>query len=99
MSAVIFNRDVGKLPISSDRPAGDSPRDGEAFTALKAQIDQLTDIHTNTAVDRSSVVGLASQVLSQEGKDLSAGAWLTAGLLETAGLQGLALDRQRRRAD
>jgi type VI secretion system protein VasJ len=90
VSAVIFNRDVGKLPISSDRPAGDSPRDGEAFTALKAQIDQLTDIHANTAVDWSSVVGLASQVLGQEGKDLSAGAWLTAGLLETAGLQGLA---------
>jgi type VI secretion system protein VasJ len=90
VSAVLFNRDVGKLPISSDRPAGESPRDGEAFTALKAQIDQLTDIHSNATVDWAAVVSLGTQVLGSEGKDLAAGVWLTAGLLETANLRGLA---------
>jgi type VI secretion system protein VasJ len=90
VSAVTFNRDVGKNPISSDRPAGDSPRDGDAFTELKAQIDRLTDIHGNATVDWPAVVKLATQVLEKEGKDLAAGTWLIAGLLETAGLQGLA---------
>jgi type VI secretion system protein VasJ len=87
---VNFNRDVGKRPVREDRPAGESPRDGAAFATLKAQIDHLTDIHANATVDWSAVVALATQVLESEGKDLSAGAWLTAGLLETAGLQGLA---------
>ncbi|ANN68524.1 type VI secretion system protein TssA [Bordetella bronchialis] len=90
MSAALVNRDVGKQPISSDRPAGDNPREGDAFAALKAQIDQLTDIHANAPMDWGAVVTLANQVLGQEGKDLAAGAWLAAGLLETAGLQGLA---------
>nr|WP_275066983.1 type VI secretion system protein TssA [Achromobacter spanius] len=89
MSAVLFDRDVGQHPIQADHPAGVSPRDGEAFAALKAHIDQLTDIHASTAVDWTSVVALANGILQQEGKDLAVGAWLAAGLLETSGLTGL----------
>ncbi|MDH0736665.1 type VI secretion system protein TssA [Achromobacter sp. AGC78] len=89
MSAVLFDRDVGQQPIQADHPAGVSPRDGEAFAALKAHIDQLTDIHASTAVDWTSVVALANGILKQEGKDLAVGTWLAAGLLETAGLTGL----------
>ncbi|MCW3154025.1 type VI secretion system protein TssA [Achromobacter spanius] len=86
---MLFDRDVGQHPIQADHPAGVSPRDGEAFAALKAHIDQLTDIHASTAVDWTSVVALANGILQQEGKDLAVGAWLAAGLLETSGLTGL----------
>jgi type VI secretion system protein VasJ len=77
-------------PISADLPAGASPRDGDAFAALKAQVDQLTDIHANAVVDWPAVVAQAVQILGKEGKDLAAGTWLVAGLLETAQLTGLA---------
>lgn len=89
MSNSNFDRNVGKSPVQPSHPAGTSPRDGEAFASLKALINPLTDIHANGAVDWSSVVILASEILAQEGKDLSVGAWLTVGLLETGGLPAL----------
>jgi type VI secretion system protein VasJ len=90
VSAPSFDRDVGLRPIRADQPAGESPRDGEAFAALKAQIDLLTDIHASAGVDWNTVVNLSVQILSHEGKDLAAGTWLLAGLFETARLPGLA---------
>ena len=88
MSSLQFDRDLGSRPISADLPAGVSPRDGDAYAALKAQIDALTDIHASTPVDWAAVVRLGVQILQQEGKDLAAAAWLTAGLLETRQLAG-----------
>lgn len=85
-----FDRDLGLRPVRPDAPAGDNPRNGEAFTALKTQIDQLTDIHGNASVDWAAVAGLGAQILGQEGKDLAAATWLTAALLETGGPAGLA---------
>lgn len=90
MSSLQLDRDLGSRPISADLPAGASPRDGDAYAALKAQIDALTDIHASTPVDWAAVVRLAAQILQQEGKDLAAGVWLTAGLLETRQTAGLA---------
>jgi type VI secretion system protein VasJ len=90
VSTPSFDRDVGNRPIRADHPAGESPRDGDAFTALKAQIDLLTDIHASAVVDWNTVVSLSVQILGHEGKDLAAGTWLVAGLLETARLPGLA---------
>lgn len=86
-----FDRNVGASPIRADQPAGENPRDGEAYTAMRSQIDLLTDIHASTvAVDWKAIIGLGAQVLGQEGKDLAAGAWLTVALFHTHALVGLA---------
>ena len=85
-----FDRNLGASPIRADRPVGDNPRDGETFAAMRAQIDQLTDIHASAVVDWEAVTRLGTQILNEEGKDLSVGAWLTLALLHTRALAGLA---------
>nr|WP_255592939.1 type VI secretion system protein TssA [Bordetella sp. BOR01] len=81
---------MGASPVRTDQPVGTSPRDGEAFAAMRTQIDQLTDIHATAPVDWKAVARLGTQVLGQEGKDLTVGAWLTVALLHIRGLAGLA---------
>ncbi|MDN5844020.1 MAG: type VI secretion system protein TssA [Alcaligenaceae bacterium] len=90
MSDLISARTLGASPISATQPAGINPRDGEAFNALQAQIDRLTDIHAGEPVEWPMVVKLATAVLGNEGKDLAAGTWLTLALFHEQGLSGLA---------
>jgi len=85
-----FDRNLGASPVRADHPAGDDPRDGEAYAAMRGQIDQLTDIHASGVVDWNAVARLGAQILKDEGKDLSAGAWLALALLHTRALAGLA---------
>jgi type VI secretion system protein VasJ len=81
---------AGLEPITAARPAGGNPRESDSYSALQAQIDRLTDIHTDSGVDWSTVASLAVKVLRQEGKDLSVAAWLTMAWFHLRGLQGLA---------
>ena len=85
-----FHRDLGSCPIQADRPVGASPREGDCYAVLQAQIDRLTDIHATAPVDWELVVQSAETILRDQGKDWSVGVWLTAGLFHTRGLAGLA---------
>lgn len=90
MSDLISARTLGALPISAAQPAGINPRDGEAFNALQAQIDRLTDIHAGEPIEWPLVRKLAANILKNEGKDLAAGTWITLALFHEQGLPGLA---------
>ncbi|MBO1112818.1 type VI secretion system protein TssA [Bordetella petrii] len=90
MSTAGFDRNLGASPIRAGQPAGENPRDGEAYAAMRVQIDQLTDIHASAVVDWNAVARLGTQILNDEGKDLSVGAWLALALLHTRALAGLA---------
>lgn len=83
-------RELGSQPVSAERPAGTSSRDGASFTALKSQIDRLTDLHAGQAVEWPIVERLSAQILREEGKDLAAGTWLAMALYRQRGLSGLA---------
>lgn len=85
-----LERNAGLEPITAELPGGGNPRESDSFSALQAQIDRLTDIHTNRGVDWNTVASLAVKVLRQEGKDLSVAAWLTMAWFHLRGLQGLA---------
>lgn len=90
MSANGFHRDLGSRAVQAGRPAGANPRDGQRYTALRAQMDRLTDIHAAAPVDWQAVTQIASGILGDEGKDLSVGVWLATALFHTRQLPGLA---------
>ncbi len=83
-------RDLGSTPISGPRPAGENPRDNETYAAIQLQLDRLTDIHTENAVDWATVASLSAKILKEEGKDLAAAVWLTVALMYERGPEGLA---------
>ena len=81
---------IGKRPISDDLPAGADIRDSAEFEQIQGEIDKLTAISGNGLVDWPLVTSLCETVLSGKSKDLLLGCYLTGGLLETQGLDGLA---------
>jgi type VI secretion system protein VasJ len=85
-----LDSDLGRQPISEASPAGEDPRDNDAYAAAQAQIDRLTDIHAQGAVDWGVVAASAQQILGREGKDLTAAAWLVLAGLHLQGTAGLA---------
>lgn len=80
--------DLGSAPVSAAQPAGANPRDGENFGLLQAEIDKLTNLNTGS-IDWHRVADLASGILANEGKDVSAAVWLTSAWLHTDGVAGL----------
>ena len=85
-----FHRDLGASPVQADKAVGGNLRDGQNYGALQTQIDLLTDIHATTQPDWQNVVQLASEILAEQGKDLSVGVWLVVALFHTRQLAGLA---------
>lgn len=83
-------RDLGNSPINSSSAAGENPRDNETYATIQTQLDRLTDIHTESAVDWALVASLSEKILKEEGKDLSAAVWLTSASMHEHGPEGLA---------
>lgn len=81
---------LGISPIQAERPQGSSPRDGESFAALEAEIDKLIDLHGQSGPDWKLVSEQASVILRDQGKDLNVAVWLTLGWLHCKGASGLA---------
>ena len=86
--------DLGKTPISEDSPTGSDVRYEPEFEELQAEIDKLSSVTAEGGPDWKKVVGLSSQILEQKSKDLLVAAYLAAGLLQTQGLNGLAIGFQ-----
>ncbi len=90
LTETIPPRDLGSSPISLAKPAGDDARDSATYAAIQSQLDRLTDIHAEAAVDWSTIASLSAKVLTEEAKDLSVAVWLTAALMHQRGPEGLA---------
>jgi len=77
---------LGRTPIPGDQPAGEYAADDTEFEEIRAEVlkDPVREI-----TDWGRVVPRATQILERRSKDFTAGAYLTAGLLETKGYPGL----------
>ncbi len=84
-------QDIGKKPISADKPAGEDVRYDPDFEQLQGEIDKLSIAATESqGVDWPKVVRLGSTILGEKSKHLLVAVYLCAGLMETEGLDGLA---------
>lgn len=81
---------LGVCPIHAEQPAGSSPRDGETYALLEAEINKRLDLHAQAATDWALVSKLAATVLREQGKDLSVATWLLLGWTHLEGASGLA---------
>lgn len=90
----MLNRHLGTSAISAAQPQGLSPRDGDTFAALQAEMGKRVDLHAAEPLDWSLVATLASRILHEQGKDLSAATWLCAAWFRLHGAGGLAAGLQ-----
>lgn len=85
-----IDTDIGKHPISDDLPAGTDIRDSTEFEQIQSEIDKLSAISGSGAVDWVLITSLCETIIASKSKDMLIGCYLTGGLLETQGLEGLA---------
>lgn len=96
---------LGTTPISSDNPVGADVRFSPEFESVEGEIAKLANpVVIDGSEDGSSegarfvyqpvdwhhVVKQSESILRSKSKDLRVATWLTRGLLETEGLEGLA---------
>ncbi len=85
---------LGKEPISSARPTGDDARYEPEYDELQQQVDKLTSVTADGAIDWKRVVKLCSTILSSKSKDIKVAAYLGAALLNLKGVEGLSVGAQ-----
>ncbi len=83
--------ELGKEPIAGDSPTGSDVRYEPEFEDLQAEIDKLSSVTAEGGPDWKKVVSLSSEILQSRSKDLLVAAYLAAGLVQTQGLEGLAI--------
>jgi len=79
---------LGREPISAASPVGDPVRYDEIFERLQAQMDKIGSL-TGEEPDWRQVVELATEILKGKSKDMLVMTYLTLGLFETDGYNGL----------
>lgn len=79
---------LGQKPISESSPVGDPVRYDEIFERLQAQMDKIGAL-TGEEVEWRIVVDLATEILQSKSKDLLVMTYLTLGLFEREGYEGL----------
>jgi type VI secretion system protein VasJ len=82
--------ELGKQPIPGAQPVGNEVREEPAFELLEAELAKLSSAVNSPNMDWNKVTQLSAELLGAKGKDLLVACYLTAGLLETRGLYGLA---------
>lgn len=83
-------KDLGKIPISPESPAGQDVRYEPDFEALSEEIAKLGSPTASSAIDWDNVVDLAAGILENQSKHLQAASYLSYALLKKDGLEGLA---------
>jgi len=74
-------------PLPGDNPTGTDVRYEDAFQDLKGEVDAAQSASGDA--DFGRVVELATTILTEESKDLTAACYLGLGLMRTEGLSGL----------
>ncbi len=85
---------IGRQPVNAMRPAGTDVRDDPRFEALQQEIGKLANPAAEGQTDWARVAQLASLLLADKGKDLLTAGYLSAALLHSDGLPGLAVGLQ-----
>ncbi len=83
--------EIGKSPISGDKPAGEDVAYEPEFELLQAEIDKMSVVSAAGEVDWKKVVELSTTLLSDKGKHLLVCVYLARGLMETMEFKGLCL--------
>lgn len=82
--------DLGTQAIAGPDAAGTDVRNDPDFEAIEAEIAKLSSLSSSNLVDWALVARLATDMLTSKSKDLSLACFLSAALLETRALPGLA---------
>ena len=87
----LVNPEIAKLgtePISPSTPAGESVQYDPQFDQISNEIAKTQSL-TGAVVDWDTVVQLSTALLRSRSKDMRVAAYLTAGLLQKNGYEGL----------
>ncbi|WPL16617.1 type VI secretion-associated protein, family [Thiorhodovibrio winogradskyi] len=82
--------DLGRASIPGASPAGQDARLEADYVDLKSEIEKLSSISQAEQVDWARVVQLGTKILSAQSKDLLVAAYLSVGLAQVKGFQGIA---------
>ncbi len=86
-------RTLGSTPIPGDKPGGVSVMLDADYEAMRVEVQKLDSV-TQEPVNWSSVVDIASEILEKRSKNLLAATYLTLGLFEKQGYEGMAAGLQ-----
>ncbi|MFC1853613.1 type VI secretion system ImpA family N-terminal domain-containing protein, partial [candidate division CSSED10-310 bacterium] len=81
-------KDLGKTPISADKPAGENVQYDPLFESLSEEIQKLASPTASSAIDWNNVIRLSKEILETKSKDLLACLYLSVGLLKIEKLSG-----------
>jgi len=83
--------ELGRLPVSSDRPTGSDIRYDTAFDELQTEVDKLSSPALAGSVDWEKVCRFAADILMHKSKDLLVASYLAVALIHTRGGDGFAI--------
>jgi len=83
--------DLGKTPVSGEKPAGSDIRYDPLFEELQAEVDKLSSPTATGTLDWGKVAKVSTAILSDRSKDLLAAAYLAVSLIHTRKAEGLAI--------
>ena len=80
--------ELGKTPISDDKPTGQDPSYEPEFEALEAEIEKMISPSSTETADWNKVVRLASAILAEKAKDLRVASRLAVARIQLDKLDG-----------
>ena len=83
--------ELGRHPISTDKPAGVDIRYDPAFDELQTEVDKLSSPAAAGSVNWEKICRFASEILMNRSKDLVAAGYLAVSLIYRRGTDGFAL--------
>ena len=82
--------ELGKSPISADKPCGEDVRFEPEYEAIESEIQKLSSPSSSEGIDWDKVNTLSQDILGGKSKNLLVACYLCVSLLNVKGLQGFA---------
>jgi type VI secretion system protein VasJ len=83
--------ELGRLPVSTDKPTGSDIRYDPGFDELQTEVDKLSSPALAGSVNWEKVCRFASDILMHKSKDLLVASYLAVALIYTRGNDGFAM--------